>query len=106
MAHDEPAASGAPTKLAIRNVGLMLSGDLDRPILDADAIVAVDGRIAAIGRAADLDSLAPRQRSTPMASRSRPGSSTATSIPSPAIGRRGRTNSTGSIPACMAASPR
>ena len=55
MAHDEPAASGAPTKLAIKNVGLMLSGDLEMPILDADTIVAVDGRITAIGRAADLD---------------------------------------------------
>jgi enamidase len=55
MAHDEPVASGAPTKLAIKNVGLMLSGDLGKPILDADAIVAVDGRIMAIGRAADLD---------------------------------------------------
>src|SRR6202020_3271691 len=55
MAHDEPAASGAPTKLVIKTVGLMLSGDLEKPILDSDAIVAVDGRIAAIGRAADLD---------------------------------------------------
>ena len=55
MAHDEPAASGAPAKLAIRNIGLMLSGDIARPILDADAILAVDGRITAIGRAADLD---------------------------------------------------
>ena len=55
MAHDEPAASGAPAKLAIKNIGLMLSGDIARPILDADAILAVDGRITAIGRAADLD---------------------------------------------------
>src|SRR5882757_8798230 len=55
MAHDEPAASGASMKLAIKNVGLMLSGNLEKPILDADAIVAVDGRITAIGRAADLD---------------------------------------------------
>src|ERR1700723_3286243 len=55
MAHDEPAASGAPNKLAIKNVGLMLSGDLEKPILDADTIVAVDGRIAAIGRASDVD---------------------------------------------------
>jgi len=55
MAHDEPAASGAPTKLVIRNVGLMLSGDLEKPLLDADAIVAVNGRITAIGRAPDLD---------------------------------------------------
>jgi enamidase len=55
MAHDEPAVSGAPAKLVIRNVGLMLSGDIGKPILDADAIVALDGRIAAIGRAKDLD---------------------------------------------------
>jgi enamidase len=55
MAHDEPAVSGAPAKLVIRNVGLMLSGDIGNPILDADAIVALDGRIAAIGRAKDLD---------------------------------------------------
>ncbi|MGA8447833.1 MAG: Enamidase, partial [Roseiarcus sp.] len=55
MAHDEPAASGAPTKLVIKNVGLMLGGDLEKPILDADAIVAVNGRITAIGRAPDLD---------------------------------------------------
>jgi enamidase len=55
MAHDEPAGSGAPVKLAILNIGLMLSGDLSRPILDADAILAVDGRITAIGRARDLD---------------------------------------------------
>jgi enamidase len=42
-------------KLVIRNVGLMLSGDLDRPILQADAVVAVDGRITAVGREKDLD---------------------------------------------------
>jgi enamidase len=33
----------------------MLSGDLARPILDADTVVAVDGRIGAIGRAGDVD---------------------------------------------------
>jgi enamidase len=33
----------------------MLSGDIAKPILDADAILAIDGRITAIGRAADLD---------------------------------------------------
>src|ERR1700734_3378314 len=55
MAHDEPAASGAPARLAIKNMGQLLSGDTAKPILDADAILAVDGRITAIGRAADLD---------------------------------------------------
>jgi enamidase len=42
-------------KLVIRNIGLLLSGDLQRPILDADAVVAVDGRISAIGREKALD---------------------------------------------------
>jgi len=54
MAHDESSAP-KPTKLVIRNVGLMLSGDLAKPILDADALVAVDGRITAVGRLKDLD---------------------------------------------------
>ena len=72
MAHDEPAASGAPIKLVIKNVGLMLSGDLEKPILDADAIVAVDGRITAIGRAADLDLSGATTTIDAQASRSRP----------------------------------
>jgi enamidase len=49
--------SGQPPKgkLVIKNIGLMLSGDLAAPILDADCVVAVDGRIAAFGKAGDLD---------------------------------------------------
>src|ERR1700745_1942732 len=54
MAHDEPKATG-PTKLLIRNIGLMLSGALEKPILDADTIVAENGKISAIGRAKDID---------------------------------------------------
>ena len=42
-------------KLVIKNIGLMLSGDLGQPILDADTIVAVDGRIAEVGKAAEVD---------------------------------------------------
>ena len=42
-------------KLVIRNIGMMLSGALESPILDGDTLVAVDGRIAAFGRAADCD---------------------------------------------------
>ena len=48
-------AGAAAGKLVIRNIGPLLSGDLARPILDADTIVAIDGRIAAIGKAKDLD---------------------------------------------------
>ncbi len=51
-----PQSTLAPSgKLVIRNIGLLLSGDLARPILDADTVVAVDGRIAAVGKAKDLD---------------------------------------------------
>jgi enamidase len=42
-------------KLTIRNIGLLLSGDLAKPILDADTVVAVDGLIAAVGREGDCD---------------------------------------------------
>ena len=55
----EPAANGTSGKVVIRNVGLMLSGDIDRPILDADTVVVRDGRIAAVGRGADCDTSTP-----------------------------------------------
>ena len=42
-------------KVVIRNVGLMLSGDLERPILEADTVVVDDGVIVAIGRECDCD---------------------------------------------------
>lgn len=42
-------------KVVIRNIGLMLSGDIDRPILDADTIVIDNGMITAVGRQADCD---------------------------------------------------
>ncbi|MBZ9738809.1 MULTISPECIES: amidohydrolase family protein [unclassified Mesorhizobium] len=42
--------------LVVRNIGLMLSGDLSKPIIDADTIVVADGRISAIGKASEVDS--------------------------------------------------
>ncbi|MCP3688949.1 MAG: amidohydrolase family protein [Gammaproteobacteria bacterium] len=42
-------------KLVIHNIGLLLSGALEQPVLDADTIVVEDGRISAIGRKGDLD---------------------------------------------------
>jgi enamidase len=54
MAHDQPSKS-APQKLVIRNIGLLLSGDLAKPILDADTIVAVGDRITAVGKEKDVD---------------------------------------------------
>ncbi|MBN9595382.1 MAG: amidohydrolase family protein [Afipia sp.] len=55
MSHDAPQAPAGPTKLVIRNIGLLLSGDMEKPILDADTIVAENGKISAIGRAKDID---------------------------------------------------
>ena len=55
MAHDAATAATGPQKLVIRNIGLMLSGALESPIIEADTIVAVNGRITAIGRSKDVD---------------------------------------------------
>ncbi|HEY5633309.1 MAG TPA: amidohydrolase family protein [Burkholderiaceae bacterium] len=55
------AATESSGKVVIRNVGLMLSGDIDAPILDADTIVVEDGLIAAVGKQADCDCDNPRR---------------------------------------------
>jgi enamidase len=55
MAQEETGKPLISEKLVIRNIGLMLSGALERPILDADTVVAVGGRISAIGREKDVD---------------------------------------------------
>ncbi|PKU22618.1 amidohydrolase family protein [Telmatospirillum siberiense] len=49
------APSGGKQKLVIRGIGLLLSGDLADPILDADTIVAENGVITAVGKAGDVD---------------------------------------------------
>ena len=49
-------------KMVISNIGLMLSGDLAAPIMDADTIVAEGGRIVAVGRAKDVDTEGVTQR--------------------------------------------
>jgi len=50
-------ASNAPFKgkLVVRNLGPVLTGDLAAPLAEAEAIVVVDGRIAGVGAARDLD---------------------------------------------------
>jgi len=50
-----PVASERSGKVVIRNVGSMLSGDIDRPLLDADTVVVNDGLIVALGREKDCD---------------------------------------------------
>ena len=53
MATAAPEAKSG--KVVIKNIGLMLSGDIDKPILDADTIVVVDGIITAVGKEKDCD---------------------------------------------------
>ncbi len=55
MAQEATTAADPKAKLLIRNIGLLLSGDIGRPVLDADAVVAVGGRITAVGRLSDID---------------------------------------------------
>lgn len=42
-------------KLVIRNIGRLLSGKLEKPLIDGDCVVAVDGLITEIGYAASID---------------------------------------------------
>jgi hypothetical protein len=91
MAHEEPTTPRGPAKLVIQNIGLMLSGDIGNPILDADAIVAIDGRIAQIGRIKDIDA---------------EGATTVIDAHGVALSPgRVRIRRAGSIPLCTAASP-
>jgi enamidase len=55
MTHDQPSKSAPQSKLVIRNIGLLLSGDLAKPILNADTVVAIGDRIAAVGKEKDVD---------------------------------------------------
>jgi enamidase len=55
MAHEDAGKSPDSSKLVIRNIGLVLSGDLSHPILDADTVVVIDGRITVVGREKDID---------------------------------------------------
>ncbi len=56
MAQEESSKAKAQNRVVIRNIGLLLSGDLAQPILDADTILAVDGKITAVGKENDVDS--------------------------------------------------
>ena len=55
MTEAPSSKSTGSQKLVIRNIGLLLSGDLAHPILDGDTIVSADGRIVAVGKQKDVD---------------------------------------------------
>ena len=50
-----PSQTEGSGKVVIRNIGLMLSGSLREPILDANTVVIEAGRIVAVGRECDCD---------------------------------------------------
>ncbi len=56
-----PVLNETSGKVVIRNVGLMLSGDIDAPVAQADTIVVEDGLIRAVGREKDCDTGAARR---------------------------------------------
>ncbi len=51
----EAASTGKSGKVVLKNIGLLLSGDIDKPILDADTIVVMDGLITQVGKEKDCD---------------------------------------------------
>ena len=62
---------GDKKKLAVRNIGMILSGRIEQPVLDGDCVVAVGGRTEAFGFEKDMDmSTIPTSSSTRMGSRS------------------------------------
>ena len=55
----EAIAGVASGKVVIKNIGLLLSGDIGNPILQADTVVVQDGKISQVGRFKDCDTDAP-----------------------------------------------
>ncbi|MCB2116533.1 MAG: amidohydrolase family protein [Rhodobacteraceae bacterium] len=54
MADAAPAPTGK-TKLVIRNIGQILSGRIEEPLIDGDCVVCEGDRIVAVGHEKDLD---------------------------------------------------
>src|SRR5262249_51532704 len=55
MAQDQAKQPATPSRLVVKNIGLMLSGDIGKPVLDADTIVVENGRITGVGKSKELD---------------------------------------------------
>ena len=49
------ANTSGSDKLVVKNIGMVLSGALESPIIEADTVVSVDGRISQFGREKDCD---------------------------------------------------
>jgi enamidase len=55
MSQDAAPAAKQSSRLLIRNIGLLLTGDMQSPLSDANTILSVDGRITAVGKEKDID---------------------------------------------------
>ena len=55
MAQEQTGSVPINHRLVIRNIRLLLSGDIANPILDADTIVVDNGKITAVGKYSDVD---------------------------------------------------
>jgi enamidase len=51
----DAAAAAIKGKTVIRNIGLLLTGNLEAPLADADTVICIDGRISFMGKAGDAD---------------------------------------------------
>ncbi|MFO0992282.1 MAG: amidohydrolase family protein [Hyphomicrobiales bacterium] len=51
----EAQGAAVKGKTVVKNIGLLLTGDLNAPLSDADTVVSVDGRISFVGKAKDAD---------------------------------------------------
>ena len=49
------ANTSGTDKLVVKNIGMVLSGALESPVIEADTVVAVDGRISQFGHEKDCD---------------------------------------------------
>ena len=83
----EVAAGGKSGKVVIRNIGLLLSGDIDHPILDANTLVVNDGLITAVGREKDCDTEGARTVIDARGTCVAPGAVSLTGIITPCNGR-------------------
>ena len=55
MAQEDQGKPTGQRRLVIRNIGILLSGNLKQPILNADTVLAVNGNISAVGQAKEID---------------------------------------------------
>ena len=51
----EAQGTAVTGKTVIKNIGLLLTGNLEAPMADADTVISIDGRISFVGKSKDAD---------------------------------------------------